>query len=100
MTRRWPITLAVPYVMSDDMPLVEQVDGRFYTSKREFRCGACARVDRGGQRKAPARAQHQAAENEARTPRPAVAKHPAAPETGGNFAQKPIWTPSDCKRKS
>lgn len=27
----------IPYVISDTMPATEQVDGRFYTSKREFR---------------------------------------------------------------
>jgi hypothetical protein len=27
----------VPYVISDSMPPTEQVDGKFYTSKREFR---------------------------------------------------------------
>ena len=27
----------VPYVISDIMPPTEQVDGRFYTSKRQFR---------------------------------------------------------------
>jgi hypothetical protein len=27
----------VPYVISDTMPPTEQVDGRFYTSKRQFR---------------------------------------------------------------
>jgi len=29
--------LPVPYVISDEMPPVEQVDGRFYTSKAKFR---------------------------------------------------------------
>ena len=29
--------LPCPMVISDEMPPVEQVDGRFYTSKREFR---------------------------------------------------------------
>lgn len=29
--------LPLPYVISDEMPPVEQVDGRFYTSKRQFR---------------------------------------------------------------
>jgi hypothetical protein len=29
--------LPAPYVISDTMPPTEQVDGRFYTSKREFR---------------------------------------------------------------
>jgi hypothetical protein len=29
--------LALPYVISDTMPPTEQVDGKFYTSKREFR---------------------------------------------------------------
>jgi hypothetical protein len=29
--------LPLPYVISDIMDPVEQVDGRFYTSKREFR---------------------------------------------------------------
>jgi hypothetical protein len=29
--------LPMPYVISDIMPETEQVDGRFYTSKREFR---------------------------------------------------------------
>ena len=29
--------LPVPYVISDQMDPVEQVDGRFYTSKRAFR---------------------------------------------------------------
>ena len=29
--------LSLPYVISDEMPPVEQVDGRFYTSKRQFR---------------------------------------------------------------
>lgn len=27
----------LPYVISDIMPATEQVDGKFYTSKREFR---------------------------------------------------------------
>ena len=27
----------VPYVISDSMPPTEQVDGKFYTSKRQFR---------------------------------------------------------------
>jgi hypothetical protein len=27
----------MPYVISDEMPLTEQVDGRFYTSKQKFR---------------------------------------------------------------
>lgn len=27
----------IPYVISDTMPLTEQVDGKFYTSKRAFR---------------------------------------------------------------
>jgi hypothetical protein len=30
-------SLPMPYVISDEMPPVEQVDGRFYTSKRKFR---------------------------------------------------------------
>ena len=30
-------TLALPYVISDIMAPTEQVDGHFYTSKREFR---------------------------------------------------------------
>ena len=30
-------TLPMPYVISDEMPPLEQVDGRFYTSKRMFR---------------------------------------------------------------
>jgi hypothetical protein len=30
-------TLPMPYVISDIMPPTEQVDGRFYTSKRQFR---------------------------------------------------------------
>jgi hypothetical protein len=30
-------TLPMPYVISDIMEPVEQVDGRFYTSKREYR---------------------------------------------------------------
>lgn len=29
--------LPLPYVISDIMPATEQVDGKFYTSKREFR---------------------------------------------------------------
>ena len=29
--------LPVPYVISDNMDPVEQVDGKFYTSKREYR---------------------------------------------------------------
>ncbi len=29
--------LPVPFVISDAMPPTEQVDGKFYTSKREFR---------------------------------------------------------------
>ena len=29
--------LPVPYVISDEMPPTEQVDGRFYTSKAAFR---------------------------------------------------------------
>jgi hypothetical protein len=29
--------LAFPMVISDEMPATEQVDGRFYTSKRQFR---------------------------------------------------------------
>jgi hypothetical protein len=29
--------LPMPYVISDTMPPTEQVDGKFYTSKREFR---------------------------------------------------------------
>jgi len=29
--------LPLPYVISDEMPPVEQVDGRFYTSKAAFR---------------------------------------------------------------
>lgn len=29
--------LACPFVISDEMPPVEQVDGKFYTSKRLFR---------------------------------------------------------------
>jgi hypothetical protein len=29
--------LPLPYVISDIMPPTEQVDGKFYTSKREFR---------------------------------------------------------------
>ena len=30
-------TLPLPYVISDEMPSTEQVDGRFYTSKAAFR---------------------------------------------------------------
>jgi hypothetical protein len=30
-------TLGFPMVISDEMPPTEQVDGRFYTSKRKFR---------------------------------------------------------------
>lgn len=30
-------TLPMPYVISDTMPATEQVDGKFYTSKRQFR---------------------------------------------------------------
>ena len=30
-------TLPLPYVISDTMPPTEQVDGKFYTSKRAFR---------------------------------------------------------------
>lgn len=30
-------TLPMPFVISDEMPPLEQVDGKFYTSKREFR---------------------------------------------------------------
>lgn len=30
-------TLPFPYVISDEMPPTEQVDGRFYTSKAKFR---------------------------------------------------------------
>lgn len=30
-------TLPMPFVISDEMPPLEQVDGRFYTSKRKFR---------------------------------------------------------------
>jgi hypothetical protein len=29
--------LSLPYVISDEMPATEQVDGRFYTSKAAFR---------------------------------------------------------------
>ena len=29
--------LPLPYVISDEMPPTEQIDGRFYTSKRTFR---------------------------------------------------------------
>jgi hypothetical protein len=29
--------LACPYIISDEMPPVEQVDGRYYTSKAAFR---------------------------------------------------------------
>jgi hypothetical protein len=29
--------LPMPHVISDEMPAVEQVDGKFYTSKRSFR---------------------------------------------------------------
>ena len=29
--------LSLPYVISDNMEPVEQVDGKFYTSKRQFR---------------------------------------------------------------
>jgi hypothetical protein len=29
--------LPIPYVISDEMPPTEQVDGRFYTSKAHFR---------------------------------------------------------------
>jgi hypothetical protein len=29
--------LPLPYVISDEIPPTEQVDGRFYTSKRQFR---------------------------------------------------------------
>jgi hypothetical protein len=29
--------LPLPYVISDTMPPTEQVDGKFYTSKRQFR---------------------------------------------------------------
>jgi hypothetical protein len=30
-------SLPLPHVISDEMPPTEQVDGRFYTSKRQFR---------------------------------------------------------------
>lgn len=30
-------TLSLPYVISDTMPALEQVDGKFYTSKAAFR---------------------------------------------------------------
>ncbi len=30
-------SLPMPYVISDEMPPVEQVDGQFYTSKRKYR---------------------------------------------------------------
>jgi hypothetical protein len=30
-------TLALPYVISDEMPPTEQIDGKFYTSKSQFR---------------------------------------------------------------
>lgn len=30
-------SLPCPFVIGDDMPPTEQVDGRYYTSKREFR---------------------------------------------------------------
>lgn len=30
-------SLPMPYIVSDEMSPVEQVDGRFYTSKRKFR---------------------------------------------------------------
>ena len=38
--RRGPVarsSLPMPNVISDEMPPVEQVDGRFYTSKRQYR---------------------------------------------------------------
>lgn len=38
--RRSPVarsTLPLPYVISDEMPPTEQVDGKFYTSKAAFR---------------------------------------------------------------
>ena len=30
-------SLPMPHVISDEMPPVEQVDGRYYTSKRQYR---------------------------------------------------------------
>ena len=45
-----------PYVIRDEMPPTEQVDGVFYTSKAKFRAKrARARPDRGGDRKVSAK---------------------------------------------
>jgi len=45
----------VPYVISDSMPPTEQVDGRFYTSKRQFRAvgRALGLTEVGNERVAP-----------------------------------------------
>jgi hypothetical protein len=41
----------MPYIISDEMPPTEQVDGVHYTSKAKFRAVGPARADRGRQRK-------------------------------------------------
>ena len=46
-----------PYVIRDEMPPTEQVNGQFYTSKAKFRAGRPrARSDRGGEREIPCQA--------------------------------------------
>ena len=37
--------LGFPMVISDEMPSTEQVDGRFYTSKRKFRAVGVIMLD-------------------------------------------------------
>jgi len=49
--------LPCPYLITDEMPAIEQVDGRFYTSKRAFRATGRAHglTEVGNERPAPKR---------------------------------------------
>lgn len=49
--------LPCPMVISDEMPPVEQVDGRFYTSKRQYRAvgRALGLIEVGNEKLAPKR---------------------------------------------
>lgn len=83
--------LPLPYVISDIMPETEQVDGKFYTSKRQFRAvGRALGLTEVGDQKPPqtTRSTNQRAVKEARRKalQTAVEKYKAGHRPGGQRA--------------
>jgi len=77
--------LPVPYVISDTMDPVEQVDGRFYTSKREYRAVGKAHglIEVGNEKIKPRKRWTPTKESRRKSIKTAIEKYQAGHRAGG-----------------